>query len=241
SSVLREDWDGAIQAAKEALQRWPNDQLVRRAMSETLRLKYRATSDWQSGEIAIGLLNTALEIDPTNPKVSEEIARLIGRTAELPEAMKSHLQQQLADGSATAVTHLILANGLLQEGEFDKAIPHLEIALRSAPNSPVVMNNLGIALCRRPDRHPEDLIRAAELVEQALAVAGPMAEIYDTLGEIRMAEGRPYDAIDAFESALSADASRIITRRKLAAAYRAIGLEDMARLHEKLSGEEHSP
>ncbi len=235
SLILREDWDGAIEAAQGALTRWNDDKLLRRALSETLRLKFRAVSDWKNGSIAIGLLNMALKIDPTNPRVSEDIARLNGVFSELPDAMKEHLEQQLADGSATAVTHVILANDLLRAENYAKAIPHLEIALRTAPDSPIVLNNLALSLCRLPDRSPEDVARAVELARQALSIAGPNPELYDTLGEVLMAAGQPHDAIGALEAALEADNARTSTRLKLAAAYRAVGLEDMARLHEKLS------
>ncbi len=50
-----------------------------------------------------------------------------------PAELKALMEQQLANGQATALAHLILANQEIKAGRMAEAIPHLELTLNSAP------------------------------------------------------------------------------------------------------------
>ncbi len=156
--------------------------------------------------------------------VSEEVARLLARGGKASPALREALNQQLADGQATTMTHLMLATRALKESKLEKAIPHLEVALRNAPNAPVVLNNLAVALCRVS---PSNAPRARELIDRALRVSGPNAEMLDSQGEIRMASGDYVGAVESFESAVGLDGTRIATRRRLMEAYEKAGMKEM--------------
>ncbi len=101
--------------------------------------------------------------------------------------------------------------------------------MRNAPNAPVVLNNLALALCRVS---PENAQRSRELIDRALRISGPNAEILDTQGEIRMASGDYVGAVESFESAVGLDGKRIATRRRLMAAYEKAGMKDMVPVQE---------
>ena len=126
-----------------------NDLVARqlsRILSESLRIKYRLTmqANEASGGMTVNLqlLDESIKADPTNPNAITDIAQLIIQGRSASPKMIATLQKSLADGTATVVTHLMLANHFLQNDNRNEAIPHLEIALRRAPNNPIVMNNL---------------------------------------------------------------------------------------------------
>src|SRR5690606_19852690 len=135
------------------------------------------------------LLDLALKADSTNPRVTEEIAKLLalGKKAS-PELMAS-LEENLTNGDATAVTHLMVGNRRVMDSKLAEAVGHFEIASRMAPGAPPILNNLALALTRNSPEDPEVLKRAEMLMMRALHVAGPSAELFDSLGEIRATAG----------------------------------------------------
>ncbi len=68
-------------------------------------MKYRATvKQTENGvEADLQLLNKALMVDPSNPKIGEEIAQLVTADAKYiqNDDILDKLRTQLADGSAT--------------------------------------------------------------------------------------------------------------------------------------------
>ncbi|HAC93028.1 MAG TPA: hypothetical protein DCF63_20715 [Planctomycetaceae bacterium] len=135
------------------------------------------------------------------------------------------LKEHLATGTATGVSHLLLAIGHLRLGQLDQALIHLEVANRLTPNNPFIANNLALCIARL---HPAELPRAKQLVEVALSVSPTDPEILDTYGEI-LSLGQDYvGAIRAFDNSLTVDPSRTSTRTKLALAYEKAGMTEMA-------------
>lgn len=233
-ALVSGDTDKAIEYARRGLGNTDDKTVLRRVLSEGYRIKYRESSNSVSRDFNLELLDAAMKADSTNPLVAEEVARLIVMGEQAPPELEEMLKAKLADGQANAVTHVLLANQKIQQEDWTAAQAHLEIALRIAPNSPVIMNNMAIVLSRKADAGAEDFAKAEALATRAIQIAGPNAEMYDTLGEARLANNKTAEAIQCFEAAIKLDDKRVITRRKLVNAYRTIGLDEMADLQERL-------
>ena len=210
--LLEQKTAEALERAQQGLMLEPENAALKRLASEALRLQYVLTirSSENGSQVNLGLLDAALKFDPTNPAVSQEIARLsvIGKklTPELEEA----LNKQLANGQATAMTHVLLANRKLANGALKEAIPHLELALNQAPDTPEILNNLALALAV-VDK--SKLSRAEELITSALRLQPNNPEFLDTLGQILMIKGDTLQAISSYERAIGLDNKRITTRK----------------------------
>ncbi len=114
----------------------------------------------------------------------------------------------------------------------------MELAAKHSPDSPIVLNNLALALARTQDPPSE---RALELIQQALKLSGPYAEFLDSEGEIYIRMKRPLDAAKSFENALNVDPSRRKTRERLIEAYVSAGLPEMADAQRKLLEDKPEP
>ncbi len=225
--------DQAVRVATEGVSRFAEDKDLRRWLSESYRAKYISTFKVSASgglECDINQLDAALKADPTNPHVSEEVARLLTLGSTATKALTDALEEQLSAGIATTMTHLLLANEHLKSSKFDQAVPHLEVALRQTPDSPVILNNLAVALVRLS---ADNAGRARELIARGLSISGPDAELLDSQGEIRMMGGDYVGAVESFEAAIGLDGNRIATRQRLVQAYEKAGLADMAKVQQK--------
>ncbi len=146
-------------------------------------MKYRSTvKQTENGvEADLQLLNKALMVDPSNPKIGEEIAQLVTADAKYiqNDDILDKLRTQLADGSATAVVHLLLANAYQVRGQTKKAMSHWELCLAQNPNQVLALNNLSVAIVQAD---PTQVTRSMEMIERALKIAGPDPELLDSYG-----------------------------------------------------------
>lgn len=200
---------------------------LKRLRSEALRLKYLLSVrlSIEGTQVDLNLLDAALRADPTNPLVSEEVAKLLALGVQSNEGQYAALQEQLLNGQATALTHVLVAVRKLKDGALQAAIPHLELALRQAPNSPVIQNNLALALAKT---QPDKLERSLQLIDAAVATNPANPETLDSQGQIRLLAGDEAGAIESLEQAIKYDPSRDKTRKMLADAYEQFGLPEMA-------------
>jgi len=224
--ILESQHDEAIKQVGLGLRQFPDDRSLRLVLSECYRVKFLSTyRETPTGiEFNLALLDEALKADPTNPAVSEEVAKLLARGGNASQTLIKALEEQLAEGKATTMTHLMLATRSLKEEDFQAAVPHLEVALRNAPNAPIVLNNLALALVRVSTANAP---RSRELIDRALRISGPNAEVLDSQGEIRMIAKDYVGAVESFESAIGLDGNRISSRKRLIEAYDGAGLKDM--------------
>jgi tetratricopeptide (TPR) repeat protein len=212
---------------REGLALRPDRPGVRQALSNLYLLEYRRSlrpSD-TGFQANLPLLNAALQADPSNPSVSEEVARLSSFGVAADERMEEALRKQLASGQATAVTHLLLADNFYARQMVDQAITHWQLALAQDPRLVLALNNLAVALTRI---EPPQLEPAQELIERALQIAGPRPELLDSQGQVLLASGKLSQAVASFERALESQPDRIRTRQRLADAYLQLGLEAQA-------------
>ncbi len=221
----------ARQAAESGLTKEPANPELRRLLSESYRLEYVLSIQQDQGQtkLKLGLLDAALKSDPTNPSVGVEIARLLSMGQDASPDLKDALEQQLAAGQATAVTHILLANRPLLAGDYMAAQHHLEVALRQAPNNPITMNNLALVLARTN----QQLERAEQLATAAVASQPNNADFRDSLGEILAQKGDSIGAIECYEAAIGLNPNARSTRKKLADLYRELGMNEMAEVQDR--------
>lgn len=225
--LLEDQPDNAVKVITDGQKRFPESRALARLLSESYRSKYVKTVRKTSAgmECDIDLLDTAHRADSSNPAVVEEVARLLSLGRDASPNLMAALDRQLVEGQATTLTHLLVANRLLSKDDLAAAIPHLEVALRQAPDSTIVLNNLALALAR----HSKDALpRAKTMIDRAVQIAGPNAELLDSQGEIRMMAGDYVGAVQSLESAVGLDGERISIRKRLLEAYNQAGMKDMA-------------
>ncbi len=218
----------ARQTAIMGLKKDAENPQLKRLLSESFRLEYLKTIKQTQGitQVNLGLLDAALKADPSNPAVGTEIARLQSIGQDAPPELREALQQQLVSGQTTALTHILLANQLLGKGNLTEAVPHLELALLQAPNTPSVMNNLALAIARLDPTNSLD--RAMKLSTAATTADPASGEYLDTLGELKEISGDKLGAVSSYETAIGLDGNRTDTRQKLAKLYRELGMQEMA-------------
>jgi tetratricopeptide (TPR) repeat protein len=206
----------------------PNHPSLPRLRSEAFRQQYRQAITKQGDGIIAGLdlLDAALKADPSNPAIDSEIMYVIAQGIDVPGKLDDYLNERIASGSATALTHFILANQKIQAGKVKEAIPHLEVGLKLAPGSALMMNNLAYALALSAKT---ELPRALGLIAEAVNRSPGDPNLFETQGEIFLIARQPLDAVAALEKALSIDKRRISTRRLLVDAYEQAGLQDLAK------------
>jgi len=230
--LLEQNPDGALHAVRLGFKKNPDSPGLKRLASEAYRMQYIMTAVLSGDEakVNLSLLDAALKSDPTNPGVGDEIAKLLAAGREPSPSLQRALEQQLANGHATALAHILLAERSLSDENLTDAIPHLELALRQAPNNPSVMNNLALALARSD---PESLERPLILSTGAVRVNPGSAQYLDTLGEILAMSGDQFGAVNAYETAIRLDGSRIDTRTRLVQLYHDLKMISMAERQEQ--------
>ncbi|MEZ6137264.1 MAG: hypothetical protein R3C53_20435 [Pirellulaceae bacterium] len=241
-SLLEQKPDDAIRWSQRGLALATDDAVLKRTLSEAYRAKYISESDFANHSFRLELLDAALKADGSNPGVTQEIAKLIGLGQDVSSELDAALREKLTSGQATALTHVLLARRQIIDGRLEEAVGHLEIARQISPLSPIILNNLGVALARTAPDDKEKLTRAEQLLRTALRISRDdgKAELYDSLGEILLTEGKTLEAVESLEAALALDNTRLNTRRQLAIAYRKVGLIEIAEIQEAYVAA-HSP
>lgn len=229
----RERLQEAHQLADEALALEPSPVFVR-VKSELFRFQFRLSFRNDNGELSadVQLLERAFKMDPSNPMVAEEIARLARANGPSPGAeLIGVLQGFLAEGKATAVTHAWISELYLLRKEFAKALPHLEQVVIKMENAPQYMNNLAYVLS---DLHPERIDEALKWSQQAVKLAPSMADYHDTMAKILRQMNRLPEAIVALETAIELQPTRTDFHENVSQLYTQTGNSGMADQHQKM-------
>jgi tetratricopeptide (TPR) repeat protein len=219
--------DEAIKVLQQGLAVRLDRPALRRALSNVYRIAYRMqlTRSEDGIQANLNLLNAALAADPTNPLLGEEVALLQPMGIKPDDQLIQTLQKQLAAGTATAITHVLLGNAYYARNDLKKAQIHWELALGQDPNCILAINNLAMAMALK---EKPDFDRAMELVDRALTITKDNPEVLDSKGEILALMGKHLDAIPFFENAIRLGPYRVLTREKLARSYDAAGLQEQS-------------
>ena len=208
----------------------PNPELTR-AKSEVYRLRYLSSLK-QDGATWTGdlqMLDTAMRIDPSNPMIGEEIAKLARLNGKSPgDELIQKLQQFLAEGKATAATHAWISELYLIRKNYKQALPYLEQVVSRLPNSAQYLNNLAYVIDEvAPDRREEALAFA----QRAVQLEPRSADYYDTLAKVLAGLNRRTEAITALESAIERQPERKDFHSGILSLYEANGNLPMAEQH----------
>ncbi len=226
--------DEAEKVLREATDASTNAE-IKRGHSRLYMIRYEQSKKVVNGRISVNLefLDVAMRIDPTNPLIAEEVAKLVRLQGPRPsEELIEHLQASLVTGSATAVTHAALAELRLARQEFELALPHLEQVVNRMPNAPDSLNNLAYVLADRyPTRREEALGYATRAI--AASAAEPNPDFYDTLGFVLLKLDRDKEAVTAIETAIQLAPRRVDFHERVAVVYQKLNDPTMSSLHLK--------
>ncbi len=225
----------AEQVIRAGMQLQTSPELTR-GLSEVFRLRYRSSlkqiGDSWSGDLQ--MLDTAMRTDPSNPKVVEEIAYLARVNGKSPgDELIKKLQQFLAEGKATVVTHAWISELYLLQRNYKQALPYLEQVVSRSPTSAQFLNNLAYVLDEiAPERREEALLLAKRAVQLGAAQLEPStADYYDTLAKVLVGLNRRTEAITALESAIELQPGRKDFHQGVVSLYEAAGNQQMAEQH----------
>jgi tetratricopeptide (TPR) repeat protein len=156
--------------------------------------------------------------------------------------------------------HVNLANELIDRGEMDRAIRHLEIAAELEPETEITYNSLGVAYLSKgmtdkaienfrtavrlkhfyPEAHENLAIayaskgmtgKAEEHFRTALGLKQDDTDIYYSIGITYTLKGMTDEAIEQFEKAISSNPGHADAYYALGAAYASRGMTDKAIEH----------
>jgi len=96
---------------------------------------------------------------------------------------------------------LLLADLHAQQQQYDKSIAAYREILVKDPRNYQTMNNLGLSLARAG----QNLDEALKLVNEAMAISGPMAEVLDTRAVVRIIRQEPEKALEDLAEAVKDD------------------------------------
>ncbi len=217
-----------LAGASPALSRQESKILVELFRQELNRSK---ESDPRNPEYPWGRLEEALKADPLNPQVGEEIASATVAKSEVASTFQEALREQLVQGVANTITHVLVGRIYANQKKFDLARKHLEIAKAMEPDSTLAASSLALVLTAID---PPDMKTAQELISEAVARDPGNSELQDIRGQIYFRTGNWSEAIASFEKALKLNPARTRARRKLIEAYREFGMSDMAEAHDAI-------
>lgn len=204
----------------------------RRAQSQFFLNMFRRSYSTKNGkgEIKVGLLDNAMRIDPTNPLVGEEIAKLAKVGLLQPgDAFLEQLNKFLVEGTATVATHGLLAETHLIKQDLKSAIPHLRQVVQRQPDAAGSLNNLAYCIA---EVEPEKIDEALFFAQRAIQVANERnikeAEFFETFSMVLEKAGRTDEAITAIETAINISKANPEFHEVAARLYRKLGNDTLA-------------
>ena len=211
---------------------------LKTALSNLYLGRYRVLVAEKKGSVSAGdmkYLDVALQYDPGNARVGEEIARLVKvNNKEASQQLLSKLKDFLASGTATIVTHRLVAEAYITRNRFEEAIPHLKQVVARLPDASS-FNNLAFIY---GELHPDKIDEAIDYSKAAIKIAASngtrRADYYDTLGTLLGMKKEHANAITAFETAIEMEPERVDFRERVAEQYAAIGDEMMVQSQKKM-------
>jgi tetratricopeptide (TPR) repeat protein len=171
-ALLADDHEAAIDVLKPIADRTDDksNEAVREALAAAYLGRFRELLTSGGPVQQLETLDRALFYGPEDPRVLAVVGQLAGHRTTTGEQADVHaeldaaLQQALADGVAPAVGHLVLGLRRLEGASAAGALNHLELACRSNPEIPLVLNQLAVLLA---DGQRPDLPRAVAVIEAA--------------------------------------------------------------------------
>jgi tetratricopeptide (TPR) repeat protein len=170
--------------------------------SRFARMEVRGLFEGGSREAAYARMRALVAETPGDGSLRLGLADLYhdgDRTGDAERTLRDLVADEPANASALNYLGYLLA----EEGrQLDEAIDLVRRALDLDPDNPAFLDSLGWAYFRQGD-----LDEAARYLEPAAAQMPDSAEVLDHLADLRLAQGRVAEAIDAWTQALDGDGS----------------------------------
>ncbi len=138
----------------------------------------------------------ALDVEPTNPVVHYNLARVLATGGQPDEAIE-HYRRALEADPRHEQARRYLANALADRGELDESIDEFRRLLELRPNAALAHNNLGALLESRGER-----AEAIRHYRRALEARPEYADARFNLGTAMLAQGERDQAIEHFRRTL---------------------------------------
>jgi protein O-GlcNAc transferase len=189
----------------------------------------------QEGDLALAesLFRRVVALQPNHPEGHNNLGALLQQQGRLDEAIAAH-QRAIALRPDYPTAHLHLANAFKRDGKLDDASAAYRRALALKPDLVEAHNSLGVVLQsqgrllealdayeRAIKLRPGDLEAAynravalqqhgrgseAEIAYRDILRQSPNRFVYVNLGALLLEQGRPHEALAAFDAALTLDA-----------------------------------
>ena len=169
---------------------------------------------------AIVWCKRGLELDPTNPDLHRELARLHafrGETDEAVRVLEICLRMPGLEPEDVKATREELAQILMRLRRFDDALFHLRSIAESDEADDSVWTNIGHCLSRKGQTW-----EALEAFERAVKIRPDAPNHYD-LGDAYLAEGQPDKAVEPLKEAIRIDPDHALARYDLGLAFYELG------------------
>lgn len=214
--------------------------MLSRAMSDLYRMRFVIHGRDNPGKAeGFRYLDRAMVLDPTNPRVAENIAALMRLGVEIKDEADRRQVQDLGDalnrvlvsGGATTGTHAMLAVYHLSQKQHTEAISHLEQIFQVAPTAVKFADHL--AYTYATEGRLDDALRVVKQCRQLIEDRKMMQEkfvddLLDTQGRIHQKLGQVDEAVDCYKTAININPSRQDTRSRLAKLFRSQGNNEEA-------------
>lgn len=174
---------------------------------------------------AIDWCKRGLELDPANPDLHREMARLhafIGETDEAVRVLEICLRMPGLEPEDVKAVREELAQILMRLRRFDDALFHFRSIAESDDADDSVWTNIGHCLSRKGQTK-----EALEAFERAVKIR-PDAHNHYNLGDAYLAEGQPDRAVGPLKDAIRIDPDHALARYDLGLAFYELGRFDEA-------------
>lgn len=177
----------------------------------------------------LAALQAALKIEPFFQPALQRLLKPLG-DAKTETAARNMVIDLAAGGDAPASAYLLLGTDALLHDDPKTAQKYLDLALRLAPQSPIILNNLAWSLSFGT---PEELNRALVLVEAADKESPGNPQIQDTHGRILTKLGRWKDALVQFQACAKTYDRRADFHEVMSEVYAQLQLPALSKRHQE--------
>ncbi len=196
------------------------------AWSDTFNLKTN-----KQRQQKLKLLSAGLQANPNEMLLFDRMMPILSLENETAEEAEQFLLDNISNGVALGVCHLLLGSNAVLEKKSKQASFHLEQSIKHMPSAPIIANNLAwyLTLADEPD-----LERAMSLIEPVVNKF-PKGHAYrETRGQILVRQGKWKAAINDLEFALPKYKKNPQTHDGLSVAYENIGNDKLSKQHRSI-------
>ena len=167
---------------------------------------------WQKLEAALEMYTAASEKDPSELAYVLARAEMMVALEQVPDAI-ALLQERLSVFANSSALRDALGQLLVQQGNYDEAVPMLRQAMLLSPEDQTIREHLALA-----QFYHKDFVGAGQNLERLVKDEKykSRVDLITAYGECLLQNGRPRDARDQFDRAAELDANSVAITLNLA-------------------------